>query len=344
MNPRYGKKRKLKNQQSNNLEGIQSNQFSELTSGKKKKSDGRIEIGDSPILNKEETYYQRKLLESGLNHICRVIVLDWLVGVHRKFQFRPATIHIGIALFDRFIRFNKKDGLISCDNLQLIGATCLHIASKYEDVNPAVLLDYCIMSNSEFNPRDMINMEAEILNTLQFKVVDSRTIIDYLDSFFEPGSNGINKKKLPRHFYSCALYISELSLLHQAMIFSNPKILSVSILLLLCILFEKDETGGEYFPIVRELKYILKKFSKAQNIVKNVRVCIKALIGIIKEQFFLELEIKDDLEKFVQKSNVNEGLPFIHLKDLTSKWRNAYSSLHSRISSLNSKSEKEHAN
>ncbi|KAJ1606416.1 cyclin [Cryptosporidium canis] len=294
-----------------------------------------LKANNSNIHPEERNDYSKKLLESGLNNICRVIVLDWLIGVHRKFQFRPATIHIGITLFDRFIQLNNKHGLISCDNLQLVGATCLHIASKYEDMNPAVLLDYCIMSNSEFNPRDMINMEAEILNTLQFRIAENTTLIDYLDSFFDQGDvKRVSKKMLPRYFYSSALYISELSLLHQAMIFYRPRVLSTSILLFLCLLFEKDEAERAHIAVLKDLKHSLQRYSRWSGIANEIRACIKSLLGIIKEQFFLEIKIKEGHGDSILGDNPNEGIPFIYLKDLTSKWRNTYKNLYQRITSL----------
>ncbi|KAH8739900.1 cyclin [Cryptosporidium ryanae] len=280
--------------------------------------------------------YNKKLVESGLNNVCRVIVLDWLIGVHRKFQFRPATIHIGIAIFDKFIVKNNNYDLINCDNLQLVGATCLHIASKYEDINPAVLLDYCIMSNSEFKPTDMINMEVEILNTLHFKVSDEKTIIDYLDSFFnEEFIKKVNKKRLPKYFYSSALYISELSLLHQTMIFINPKLLTASILILLCIIFEKEENNSENIYILKEFKYKIKNYSKINYIVDDVKLIIKYLIGIINEQFLLEKKYMTNNEKLIE-TNSSEELPFIYLKDLTNKWRNSYSYLYNSFINIKS--------
>ncbi|KAH8583765.1 cyclin [Cryptosporidium sp. chipmunk genotype I] len=315
--------------------GIHNNQLNKIETKNSDSVNGFETKNITTVIQEEKNDYNKKLIESGLNNICRVIVLDWLIGVHRKFQFRPATIHIGITLFDRFIRLNNKHGLINCDNLQLVGATCLHIASKYEDINPAVLLDYCIMSNSEFNPKDMINMEVEILNTLQFKIADKTTLIDYLDSFFENGVfKGVKKKRLPKYFYSSALYISELSLLHQAMIFYRPKILSTSILLLLCLLFEKDESERNNLSILKDLKYSLKRFSKINGITKEIRICIKSLLGIIKEQFFLEIKIKEGFENSIIGANPNEEIPFIYLKDLTNKWRNAYKNLYKKITSL----------
>ncbi|KAK6589270.1 mitotic cyclin-CYC2 [Cryptosporidium xiaoi] len=298
------------------------------TNDLKKSIIGNNEIQKSNNINELFEWrnnYNKKLIECGLNIVCRVIVLDWLIGVHRKFQFRPATIHIGIALFDRFIEKNSNCNLINCDNLQLVGATCLHIASKYEDVNPAVLLDYCIMSNSEFKPSDMINMEAEILNTLQFKISDEKTIADYLDSFFnDEFIRKADKKKLPKYFYSSALYISELTLIHKTITFVNPKLLSASILILLCIIFEKEEKSNENLDVLKEFKCKVKKYSKINYLVDDVKLIIKYLIGILNEQFFLERKYITNNEKLIE---LNSELSFIYLKDLTNKWRNSYSYL-----------------
>ncbi|OII76659.1 hypothetical protein cand_028410 [Cryptosporidium andersoni] len=276
--------------------------------------------------------YRLKLADSGLNSICRAIVLDWLIGVHRKFQFRPATLYISINLFDRFI-INSTKGLINCDNLQLVGATCLHVASKYEDMNPAVLMDYCIMSNSEFQPKDMIEMEANILNSLQFKIIDGLSVLDYIDYFLKPLYNDKTVNLLSTSYYSCATYITELALLHPTLIFFPVSLISISIIIFLCIVYSngcKDELVNNTF---KQIKNKVLAYAKQNNLVKNIKPCIHIITGIIKEQFFLEKKVKisDSSEISYQ---CQKDLPFIFLKDLTSKWKNTYRALFHRISTI----------
>ena len=58
----------------------------------------------------------------------RAILVDWLVDVHNQFQLKDETLSLAIRLLDDYLAttddVNKK-------TLQLIGITCLWMASKY---------------------------------------------------------------------------------------------------------------------------------------------------------------------------------------------------------------------
>ena len=58
----------------------------------------------------------------------RAILIDWLVDVHNQFQLKDETLSLAIRLLDDYLAttddVNKK-------TLQLIGITCLWMASKY---------------------------------------------------------------------------------------------------------------------------------------------------------------------------------------------------------------------
>jgi len=70
--------------------------------------------------------------QSDLNEKMRAILIDWLTDVHRKFKMNQETLHLAVNLVDRV----TCEKVISKKFYQLVGITCLFIASKYEDIYP----------------------------------------------------------------------------------------------------------------------------------------------------------------------------------------------------------------
>ena len=62
----------------------------------------------------------------------RQILVDWLVDVHQSFGLKEETLHLAILYLDEF----QKSRHISKEDYQLVGITCLWIASKYEEIYP----------------------------------------------------------------------------------------------------------------------------------------------------------------------------------------------------------------
>ena len=69
----------------------------------------------------------------------RSTLVDWLIEVHWKFHLVPDTLYLTINLIDRYISLTKKS--IPKLKLQLVGVTCLLIASKQEEISPPLLSD-----------------------------------------------------------------------------------------------------------------------------------------------------------------------------------------------------------
>ena len=73
--------------------------------------------------------YSNSILSKGeISERSRKILLDWIVSVHSKFNLLPNTLFIAVNLIDRMIE--RKKAFIN--TFQLLGATALHIAAKYE--------------------------------------------------------------------------------------------------------------------------------------------------------------------------------------------------------------------
>jgi len=103
---------------------------------------------------KEETTSVRPLyMESQkyINERMRAILVDWLVEVHLKFKLVPETLYLTINLIDRYLE--RAD--VSRPKLQLVGVTCLLIASKYEEIYPPELRDLVYICDRAYTRNDV---------------------------------------------------------------------------------------------------------------------------------------------------------------------------------------------
>lgn len=107
-----------------------------------------------------------------------MILLDWLVDVHLKLRMFPQTLFITCNLIDRYL--TKRE--VSRSRLQLLGATCLFIAAKYEETYEVPeLQDLVSLCAKAFTKEDFQEMEATILKALDFDL-----IVDSMFKFLEP--------------------------------------------------------------------------------------------------------------------------------------------------------------
>ena len=67
-----------------------------------------------------------------INEKMRSILVDWLIEVHMKFKLVPETLFLTINLIDRYLESEA----ITRSSLQLLGVSCLLIATKYEEIYP----------------------------------------------------------------------------------------------------------------------------------------------------------------------------------------------------------------
>ena len=104
--------------------------------------------------------------QSHINERMRAILVDWLVEVHLKFKLVPETLYLTTNLIDRYLE--RKE--VSRPKLQLVGVTCLLIASKYEEIYPPELRDLVYICDRAYSRQDIIEMEEHVLKTLEYNV------------------------------------------------------------------------------------------------------------------------------------------------------------------------------
>lgn len=96
----------------------------------------------------------------------RAILMDWLIQVHNRFSLLPETLFLCVNYIDRFLSCK----IVSLGKLQLVGATALFIASKYEEINCPSVEEIVYMVDKGYTADEILKAERFMLSMLQFEL------------------------------------------------------------------------------------------------------------------------------------------------------------------------------
>lgn len=96
----------------------------------------------------------------------RSVLMDWLVQVHNRFCLLPETLFLTVNYIDRFLS-NK---VVSIGKLQLVGATAILLASKYEEINCPSLQEIIYMVDGGYSTDEILKAERFMLTMLHFEL------------------------------------------------------------------------------------------------------------------------------------------------------------------------------
>src|SRR6478752_2506245 len=85
----------------------------------------------------------------------RSVLMDWLVQVHNRFGLLPETLFLTVNYIDRFL----SQKIVSIGKLQLVGATAILVASKYEEINCPSLYDITYMVDWGYSKEEILKAE-----------------------------------------------------------------------------------------------------------------------------------------------------------------------------------------
>ena len=96
----------------------------------------------------------------------RGVLIDWVVQVHQRFNLLPETLFLTINYIDRFLSCK----VVSLGKLQLVGATAIFVASKYEEVNCPTIAEIIYMVDNGYTADELLKAERFMLSMLQFEL------------------------------------------------------------------------------------------------------------------------------------------------------------------------------
>jgi hypothetical protein len=153
-----------------------------------------------------------------LNSSWREKICHWSFNVIDHFDLSREVVAVSMSLFDRFLatRGNRCNGSTAL----LASLTTLHIAIKVNEVRKIKLGTLANLSRGQFGPRDIEEMEWNVLTSLEWKIhpPTSMSFISHLLLLLPPQVDDACKEEI----YALSRYITELSVCDSAFVEINP--------------------------------------------------------------------------------------------------------------------------
>ncbi|XP_054168563.1 G2/mitotic-specific cyclin-B3-like [Oppia nitens] len=94
----------------------------------------------------------------------RSVLVDWMVEVQESFELNHETLYLAIKLMDHLLTKEQ----IPKVQFQLVGATVLLIAAKFDERIPPAIEDFLYICDDAYTRNDVILMEMRILKAIDF--------------------------------------------------------------------------------------------------------------------------------------------------------------------------------
>ncbi|KAI4376934.1 hypothetical protein MLD38_014636 [Melastoma candidum] len=181
-------------------------------------------IRTKELERRPSTDYMEKL-QGDITPSMRGILVDWLVEVSEEYKLVPDTLYLTVSLIDRFLSQN----CIEKQRLQLLGVTCMLIASKYEEICAPRVDEFCFITDSTYTKEEVLKQESQVLNDLHFQL-SFPTTKSFLWRFIQAAQASSEVPSLEMEFL--ANYLAELTLIEYSFIKFLPSIIAASAVLL----------------------------------------------------------------------------------------------------------------
>ncbi|NP_001234787.2 cyclin A3 [Solanum lycopersicum] len=155
----------------------------------------------------------------------RTVLVDWLVEVTEEYKLVSDTLYLAVSYIDRFLSSH----VLAMEKLQLLGVSCMLVASKYEEISPPHVEDFCYITDNTYTREEVVNMERDLLSFLNFEI-SSPTTITFLRIFLKAAQDNLSFLTLQFEFLSC--YLAELSLLDYSCVRFLPSMTAASAIFL----------------------------------------------------------------------------------------------------------------
>ena len=159
-------------------------------------------------------------VQKEINPSMRSILVDWLVEVADEYNLTSETLFLTLNYLDRYLGIKS----VKRNQLQLVGITCMLVASKYEEIYAPQVDDFCYITDNTYTRDDLLLMERHILDALHFELTQptARQFLKFLTSRCGADSD----------LELLAAYFIELTLLEYSFLSYCPSVVASSALVL----------------------------------------------------------------------------------------------------------------
>lgn len=130
----------------------------------------------------------------------RCILVDWLVEVAEEYRLQRETLFLAVSYIDRFLATMS----VKRPKLQLVGASAMFLASKYEEIYPPEVGEFVYITDDTYTKKQILRMEHMILNALKFDM-STPTINWFVERL-------VKHTMLPDSVKNMAMFLCELAL------------------------------------------------------------------------------------------------------------------------------------
>jgi cyclin-A len=90
-------------------------------------------------------------VQNDINQNMRGILVDWLVEVAELYNLSSQTLYLSANYIDRFLSVVP----VLRGKLQLVGVSCMLIASKYEEIYPPKVDDFAYITDNSYTEEEV---------------------------------------------------------------------------------------------------------------------------------------------------------------------------------------------
>jgi len=213
----------------------------------------------------------------------RCVLVEWLVEVHKQFALLQETLYCSVGILDRYMQVDCEK--VPRKNLQLVGVTCMFIASKYEEMYAPEIGDFVYITDNAYTQAQIRDMEIKIMSVLAFDM--GRPLpLHFLRRNSKAG-------QVDATAHTMAKYVMELSLLEYNLCHVRPsEIAAVALAFSLKALDTDEKTLSELWTPSLEYfsQYSVQDFSGtlqqvAQMVLNTTRAPEKSKLLAVRKKY-----------------------------------------------------------
>ena len=140
--------------------------------------------------------------QNDISHPMRSVLAHWLVEIVDEYKLQRRTLFLSVAIMDLFL---SKMSVVR-NKLQLLGVTCLFVASKFEEIYPPEANDFAYLTEDTYTVAQIIKLERMVLKVLDFQL--GFPTVDVMCDRITAAC------QLPSNQVDLINYLSELTLVH----------------------------------------------------------------------------------------------------------------------------------
>ncbi|GAU11036.1 hypothetical protein TSUD_113290 [Trifolium subterraneum] len=141
--------------------------------------------------------------------------------VSEGYKLQANTLYLTVYLIDWFLSKNH----IERQRLQLLGITCMLIASKYEEINAPRVEDFCFITENTYTKEEVLKMESLVLKSSAYHLF-APTTKTFLRRFLRAAQASYKRPSIELEYL--ANYLAELTLMNYGFLNFLPSMIAAS--------------------------------------------------------------------------------------------------------------------